>query len=65
MVQNLYGEIMKKKKKKLLTKIPVPMTDYHGGTAFPTLANGLADPAGSYTGVPIMFEMPEQDADDL
>ena len=56
---------MKKKKKKLLTKIPVPMTDYHGGTAFPTLANGLADPAGSYTGVPIMFEMPEQDADDL
>ena len=53
------------KKKKSKKKVIKPALDYRGGFTYPPLANGVADPAGSYTGYPIIFDMPEQDADDL
>ena len=56
---------MKKKKKKIKRMIVRPALDYRGGVSYPGLSSGVADPAGSYTGVPIIFEEPEQDVDDL
>lgn len=59
------GEGIMKKKKKFKKMIIRPALDLHGGVSYPGLSSGVADPAGSYTGVPILFEEPEQDVDDL
>lgn len=53
---------MKKRKKRRTLLIPEarPMS-----MSTNSLANGSADPMGNYTGVPLLFPEPEQDADDL